>query len=241
MPRALLVLALLAAAPALGQTCPGDCSGDGSVRVEELIVGVRIALGESAADACAAADGNGDGMVTVDELVRAVTSALSGCPALPTATETETPSPSPTATDTATPTATPTIPPVAGAWVEAALTVDESTCAEELTTFFGGELAARGPCAQQVELIGETSVRVTDCSQQVVDGALDRDGTLHLVFPPGESTVGSCTVQLATSAAIPAGATPVLARYTFGLVFSGEACPLDDCAITASGAWTRPE
>ena len=241
MRRALLLLALLAAAPAAAQSCPGDCSGDGTVRVEELIVGVRIALGESAAAACPAFDANGDGSVAIDELVRAVTNALSGCPATATPTPSETPTPSPTATDTATPTATPTIPPVAGAWVEAALAVDDSTCAEVLTASFADELASRGPCAQQVEMTGETSVRVTDCSQQVVDGTLDRDGTMHLLFPPSESTVGQCTVTLATSSVIPAGATPVLARYTFGLTFGGEACPLDDCTIAASGAWTRAE
>ena len=242
MRRALVLLAILAATPAAAQSCPGDCSGDGAVRVEELIVGVRIALGESAAAACPAFDANGDGSVAIDELVRAVTNALSGCPATATPTPSETPTPSPTATDTATPTATPTIPPVAGAWVEAALAVDDSTCAEPLTAFFADELAARGPCAQQVETTGEGSVRVTDCSQQVVDGTLDRDGTMYLVFPPDtDDSVPGCPLTLAVSSVIPAGATPVLARYTFGLTFGGEACPLDDCTIAASGAWTRAE
>ncbi|MFN8641335.1 MAG: hypothetical protein U0802_06635 [Candidatus Binatia bacterium] len=239
MRRALLVLVLLAAAPARGQVCPGDCSGDGAVRVEELIVGVRIALGESAVAACPVADANGDGAVTVDELVRAVTSALSGCPASPTPTDT--PSPSPTATDTATPTATPTIPPVAGSWVEAVLAVDASSCAAPLTAAFSDELATRGPCRQQVELTGETSVRVADCSRQVVDGTLDRDGTMHLAFPPSEGAVADCTVTIATSSVIPAGAAAVIARYTFALAFGGEACPLEDCTIAASGAWTRME
>jgi hypothetical protein len=90
-------------------------------------------------------------------------------------------------------------------------------------------------------MTGETSVRVTDCSQQVVDGSLDRDGTMRLAFPPSESAVGGCTVTLSTSSVIPAGAMPVNARYTFGLAFGGETCPLDDCTIAASGAWTRPE
>ena len=108
----------------------------------------------------------------------------------------ETPSPSPHARPTPRPpTATPTIPPVGGDWLEQPLTVDESTCVEQLTSAFADELAARGPCAQQVEMTSETTVRVTDCSQQVVDGTLDRDGTMHLAFPPSDGTVGGCTVD----------------------------------------------
>src|SRR5512143_1696693 len=180
MRLALMLLALVVAAPAVGQPCPGDCNLDGDVHIDELIVGVRIALLEDPIAACPAFDGNGDGTLAIDELIRAVASLLNGCPAAASPTPSETPSPSPTvtdtATDTATPTATPTIPPVAGAWLEEPLTVGDSTCAEPLTSAFADQLAGRGPCSQQVEMTGETSVRVTDCSQQVVEGALDRDG-----------------------------------------------------------------
>lgn len=238
---AVLLLVLAAAGPARAQACAGDCDGDGAVRIEELIAGVRIALGERAVAACPAFDGNGDGAVGIDELVRAVTSALDGCPATPAPTPSETPSPSPTATDTATATATPTVPPVAGAWLEQPLAVGDSTCAESLTAAFADELAGRGPCAQQVEITGEASVRVTDCSQQVVDGTLDRDGTIRLAFPPSEGSVSGCTVTLTTRSVIPAGATPVIADYVFDLAFGGEACPLEDCAIDASAAWARVE
>ena len=160
--------------------------------------------------------------MSIDELIRGVTSTLNGCPATPTgmpsesptAMPSETPSPSPTATDTATPTATPTIPPVGGDWVEAPLAVGDSTCAEIFTSSFADQLASRGPCSQQVEMTGETSVRVTDCSNQVVDGTLDRDGTMHLAFPPSDSTVGGCTVTLTVNSVIAAGADPVTAhRY----------------------------
>jgi hypothetical protein len=48
--------------------------------VDELVRGVRIALGESTLDECPEIDGNGDGDVTIDELVNAVGSALTGCP-----------------------------------------------------------------------------------------------------------------------------------------------------------------
>lgn len=238
----LLLLALLAT-PAAAQSCPGDCNGDGQVRVEEMIAGVRIALGEAAIDDCPAFDASGDGELSINELVLAVAALLTGCPATPAPTATEPPPSTPTVTDTptepATPTATPTIPPVSGNWIEAPLAVGDSTCAEPLTAAFTEELAGRGPCAQAVEQTGETGVRVTDCSEQVVDGTLDRDGTIRLTFPPSESSVANCSLTLRISSVISMGATPVAADYTFALSFGGAACPLDDCAINATATWTR--
>jgi hypothetical protein len=60
--------------------CTGDCDGDGGVTINELITGVNLALGGSAASTCAAFDANGDGEVTIDELLVAVNRALNGCP-----------------------------------------------------------------------------------------------------------------------------------------------------------------
>lgn len=60
--------------------CTGDCNGNGSVSVNELVRSVNIALGNAAVDVCAAADRNGNGAVTVAELIAAVGNALSGCP-----------------------------------------------------------------------------------------------------------------------------------------------------------------
>ena len=62
-------------------SCAGDCDGDGTVTVDELVRGVNIALGTLTIDQCRSFDTSGDGMVTVDELVAAVTNALNGCPA----------------------------------------------------------------------------------------------------------------------------------------------------------------
>ncbi len=59
--------------------CPGDCSGDGEVAVNELIVGVNIALGNAPASTCPAFDRNGDGSVSIAELIAAVNAALNGC------------------------------------------------------------------------------------------------------------------------------------------------------------------
>lgn len=61
------------------QTCEGDCNSDRSVAVDEIILGVRIALGDAPIGDCQAMDGDGDGAVTVNELLAAVTEALQGC------------------------------------------------------------------------------------------------------------------------------------------------------------------
>jgi hypothetical protein len=62
-----------------GSACAGDCNGDGQVTVNELILGVNIALGSQPASVCTAIDINGDGTVTINELIAAVTRALNGC------------------------------------------------------------------------------------------------------------------------------------------------------------------
>jgi len=67
-----------AAASAL--PCTGDCNGDGTVTIDEMVLGVAIALGNDNLSSCPAVDANGDGVVTVDEIVAAVTNALNGCP-----------------------------------------------------------------------------------------------------------------------------------------------------------------
>ena len=103
----LLSVVLLAAAPA--SACPGDCDGDGTVRINELIAAVGIALGQAPAAGCAAIDRDGDGQVTIAELITATNALLGGCAiATPTAgPPSETPSPSPTATVNAPPALTP--------------------------------------------------------------------------------------------------------------------------------------
>jgi hypothetical protein len=55
----------------------GDCDGDGRVAVNELVLGVRIALGNVPASACPAFDLDGDGSVAIGELIAAVNEALS--------------------------------------------------------------------------------------------------------------------------------------------------------------------
>jgi len=93
---------LLMSSPA--EACPGDCSGDRVVTVDELVRSVNIALGSQPVSSCPPADVDGNGAVEIAELVQAVNASLVGCPPDPTPTETRTatrvPSrtPSPTST-----------------------------------------------------------------------------------------------------------------------------------------------
>jgi hypothetical protein len=71
--------AIVPAARAAAQTCEGDCNGDRSVTIDEILRGIRIAFGDAPSGDCRAMDGDGNGAVTVDELVAAITQALQGC------------------------------------------------------------------------------------------------------------------------------------------------------------------
>ncbi|MCX8071747.1 MAG: trypsin-like serine protease [Candidatus Binatia bacterium] len=59
--------------------CAGDCNGDATVEISEIVTAVNIALGAEGGDLCPAADDDGDGAVTVDEIILAVNGALNGC------------------------------------------------------------------------------------------------------------------------------------------------------------------
>ncbi len=59
--------------------CPGDCDGDGTVSISELVRAVNIALGSAAVETCLAADTNSDGQVSINELIQGVNAALDGC------------------------------------------------------------------------------------------------------------------------------------------------------------------
>lgn len=71
---------LLLAAPAARAQCPGDCDGDGTVRIDELIAGVARALDTGDPESCIVADRDEDGVVRISDLVAAVGAAIDGCP-----------------------------------------------------------------------------------------------------------------------------------------------------------------
>jgi hypothetical protein len=81
----LLAVALLSliAVPAAAQFCAGDCNLDGSVTIDEVVIGVNIALGGRNRHDCPPADTNNDNTVTIDELIQSVRYALEGCPSEP--------------------------------------------------------------------------------------------------------------------------------------------------------------
>ncbi len=59
--------------------CVGDCDWNTQVTVDEVVLGINIALGTTPLAACEMFDDTGDGTVTVDTLVRGVNNALNGC------------------------------------------------------------------------------------------------------------------------------------------------------------------
>ena len=73
------LLVLLCGSAQAGQVCVGDCNGDQSVAINELILGVNIALNVVATTQCPQLDVNADGRVAINELIAAVTRALQGC------------------------------------------------------------------------------------------------------------------------------------------------------------------
>jgi len=63
----------------VSRACVGDCDDSGEVTIDEVIVGVRIALGMAEIHACRSFDQDGNARVTIDELIAGVKSALDGC------------------------------------------------------------------------------------------------------------------------------------------------------------------
>jgi hypothetical protein len=61
-------------------SCAGDCNGEGTVTVNELILGVNILLESQPLSACPAFDRNDTGSVTIEELVQGVNNLLGACP-----------------------------------------------------------------------------------------------------------------------------------------------------------------
>jgi hypothetical protein len=72
------------ASPTLTRTptqvmCGGDCNGDGTVTVDELLRMVNIALSTVDVSMCTSGDANHDSEITIDEILTAVNTALNGC------------------------------------------------------------------------------------------------------------------------------------------------------------------
>ena len=247
---------LALAGSAAGQ-CAGDCNGDGAVAIGDLILAVRIVLGDAPLDQCLAADVNDNGAVAINELIIAVRNGLRGCPPTPiptstptvtatfspSATSTSTPSASPSLTASATPTATstsiptPTIdyPDVSGVWREGQLRLVSSTCLEIFATEFAAELAQRPPCPHQVSSL-DARATVVDCSSRAFIGTLDEQGLVTYSLPQESDVEQECSVVVTTTVRVMAAMSPATASYFFDIRFSGD-CPLASCTLTAAAVW----
>jgi hypothetical protein len=111
--RAWVVVVLIAAGSvrtSQGQQCCGDCNGDLTVAVNEIVTAVGYALDGCPSDGPCCGDCDGSGAVTVNELVTSVGNALDGCPGAPTPTTAVSPTRTlvPTKTSIPTKTAIPT-------------------------------------------------------------------------------------------------------------------------------------
>lgn len=72
-------LSCVAGAVVVSRACPGDCDGNASVTVDELLYGVNTLLGTSPVGACYAFDVDRNSEVTIEELLRGIIAALNGC------------------------------------------------------------------------------------------------------------------------------------------------------------------
>jgi para-nitrobenzyl esterase len=77
---ALVATVLLCQQTAAAQSCVGDCNADGAVTVDEVVIGVNIALGTAPLADCSAFDRDANTSVDVAEVVTGITNLLDGCP-----------------------------------------------------------------------------------------------------------------------------------------------------------------
>lgn len=141
-----LVLALLP--PGIAWSCTGNCNADDRVAVDEIVLGVNMALGFLPVALCPMFDRDGDGGIRIDELIEAIDFSLRGCPVTPVDSASPTLTASPMVRSP-TPTPTPTRSTPAQGQIEGQL---------EVTANFFGE----GP--------GERQTVIGDCND---DGLLD--------------------------------------------------------------------
>jgi hypothetical protein len=186
----ILLLALAQRAPA---QCVGDCAGDGEVTINDLILGVNIALGSQPVSACPAF-ANDDNEVTVAQLIKGVNNALNGCPP-PAATATA------TATDTAI-AATPTEP-------TATVTATELGATPTVTGVPTGTATATEPATATATLAATATATApaTDTATQAPTATATIPATATHTTAEATATHTTAATATATTAAT-ATATP---------------------------------
>jgi hypothetical protein len=216
----------LAPAFALSQPCTGDCNDDNTVAVNEVIVGVGIALDALPLSRCPSFDVGGDNRVDISELVLAVGDVLNGCGSV---TPTPTPSPSPT------PTSGP--PDVSGSWREDQYALVSSTCNATLTAQVFSEVSQPPVCDYGITQDG-ASVTGVDCNDNSVPGTVDASGTMRFETQQSMTEQG-CTIGQSLDLSIAASHSPTSALGTFRFTFSGQCAPFFDCTIVIRSRWTK--
>jgi hypothetical protein len=198
----LLVLAavLLAQRGAAQAQCVGDCLGDGSVTINDLILGVNIALGLQPTTACPAFQ-NSQGQVDIAQLIKGVSNALNGCPVEPTATATNPSTPTLTATPVAT--ATHTLAPTATATNTTASTPTHTTVATATHTI------ASTPTSTATHTVAatgtSTATHTTAASTPTVTGSPESTATAtHTAPSTATHTAPSTGTATATASGTPA-------------------------------------
>ena len=186
---AMLAGTLCAALPSAGAAaqCVGDCDGNNAVEINDLILGVNIALRTQPVTACPAFDCQSSGTVPINCLVQGVNNALNGCSPVPTVTETVTstvtsapptathtvgpPTPTatlaqPPATVTVTPTVTSALPGYSCSIATADCTTSGCTCGEDPGTDYhvGATGSVTGPIGTELRVnINAPQFGTVDC------------------------------------------------------------------------------
>lgn len=226
IPLLVLIGSLAARGPAVAQTCVGDCDGDGTVEINELILGVNIALDVFAISQCPSLD-DGQGRVTVDRLIVAVNNALNGC---------EGGTPTPTQTGAAmTPTVTPT-GEVVTMWIVDDYQVTSSDCSGVIEDQVVNALEAFGPNFT-VRQSGD-QVEIDDGHGNVFVGTADPDGTVHVQRTISDSIV-TCDYDVAVDASADLTTSPTTATHDADVNLSGFCLGFSDCSLQITSRWRR--
>jgi len=192
--------------------CPGDCDGNGTVTIVEVIRGVSIALGRTALTECPAFDRNADGQITVNELISAIAAVLHGCVAdtptatpssPPTGTVTDVPTASDTVTATPTTTATPPETPTATLTSVPSPFIYRTFPGFEMALPLGVSGAEGGALACSVDMLPAGAVFDPDSAVVNWTPASDQLGPFYMPFTchddatPAASVDGQLTVAVA--------------------------------------------
>lgn len=223
--------ALLICAPAAEAACGGDCNDNGSVAINELVLGVNSALGTAQFSQCTAFDTDDSDSISIAELVAAVNNALRGCPATPTAT-----------LALETPTSTATAPPANTATATAADPTATATTAEPTSTATIGEPTATVTAATSTATVtaevtntaGSTPTSTSEITPVAsATATLSSMPTATVTDTPAVSAT-STTTPTVSATPTPTATTASSAECGNGLLEPGETCEscADDCIVS---------